>query len=300
VLWEPISAIELPERVAIVADGPLLGLPWAALPCGAQSGELLIDNHEFVILPSLAAWRVAVDLAQAEQPGDIETLVVVDPIYGSDDARMGGKEIASLPVEPLPMRGANFVRLPGSQSEANLIERLHGQKRLMVLAGFTATRDAVLARLPTVRSTIHFGTHGIAGSNALAESGLVLSLVDRDGLRRDGFLSAGTIAGLRVTARLVVLAACDSAEGVIVTGESALGVSYAFSLAGARQVLGAMWPVSDAATSALMQAFYTAVYQEHRSPSEALRGAQLSVRATRRFRDPRHWSAFQLSGGPEG
>jgi CHAT domain-containing protein len=198
------------------------------------------------------------------------------------------------------LRGFDLGRLPGALEEARLISRLHGVDGLQVLIGFDATRDAVMARLPGVRTTLHFGTHGVAGTSSLGESGLVLTQFNREGRALDGFVSASEIAAQRVRADLVVVAACDSASGVVVSGEAALGVAYAFTLAGARQVIGAAWPVADSATYALMDAFYTGYYRDRLGASAALRRAQRMLLDSPRWRDPRYWAAFQISGGPGG
>ena len=300
-LWKPLAELDLPERLVIVPDGPLSGLPWAALPCADPAGARLIDRYEFSTLPSVAVWRAANTSARAKDAeGAIDTLVLADPVYRADDPRFGSVEAMPAPAIRAVLRGRDMLRLPGTLAEARLISRLHGNEGLEVLTGFDVTRDAVSSRLQRVRSMLHFGTHGAAGTSSLGESGLLLSQFDRQGRAIDGFLSASEIAKQRVDVDLVVLAACDSAGGVVVSGEAALGVSYAFTMAGARQVIGATWPVSDTAASVLMEAFYTAYYRDGLVASAALRRAQRTLRSSVHFSDPRYWAAFQLSGGAGG
>jgi CHAT domain-containing protein len=55
---------------------------------------------------------------------------------------------------------------------------------------------------------------------------------------------------------LVVLAGCQTAEGVPAPGEDVVGLRAAFRLAGAGAVLGSLWSVDDQATSTLMIEFY--------------------------------------------
>jgi CHAT domain-containing protein len=62
--------------------------------------------------------------------------------------------------------------------------------------------------------------------------------------------------------------------------------------------LVSLWSVSDEATELLMRRFYTHWLGDAggSSKAEALRRAQEDVRATRKFKHPRHWAAFQLVG----
>ena len=43
---------------------------------------------------------------------------------------------------------------------------------------------------------------------------------------------------------------------------------------------------------------YTAMLQEHRTPADALRQAQLALQRERRWREPYYWAAFVLQGEP--
>jgi CHAT domain-containing protein len=45
-----------------------------------------------------------------------------------------------------------------------------------------------------------------------------------------------------------------------------------------------------------MARFYRAMLVDHLKPAAALRSAQLSIRAERRWRDPYYWAPFVLQG----
>ncbi|MGW3406244.1 CHAT domain-containing protein, partial [Streptomyces zhihengii] len=73
---------------------------------------------------------------------------------------------------------------------------------------------------------------------------------------------------------LVVLAACRtnvSGHGF----DEAYSLATAFLVAGARSVVGSMWPVPDEATSLLMYMVHHFSAREGMPPGQALRGAQL-------------------------
>jgi CHAT domain-containing protein len=111
-------------------------------------------------------------------------------------------------------------------------------------------------------------------------SGLVLAGANRDPAR--AVLTAEEVAGLDLRgAELVILSACDTGLGKVTAGEGVLGLQRGFHEAGARTLAASLWSVSDAATSVLMEDFYTNLWEKRLTRLEALRQAQLAV-----LRDP--------------
>jgi CHAT domain-containing protein len=104
------------------------------------------------------------------------------------------------------------------------------------------------------------------------------------------------VYNLRLNADLVVLSACQTALGEDIRGEGLVGLTRAFMYAGTSRVVASLWRVPDSATAALMQRFYRAMLIERRTPAEALRKAQQSVRADRRWAAPYYWAGFTLVG----
>jgi hypothetical protein len=90
----------------------------------------------------------------------------------------------------------------------------------------------------------------------------------------DDLLFPSEIANLPLNGtRLVTLSSCDSGAGTSVSGEGLLGIRRSFSIAGAREVLVALWPVSDSATPEFMDRFYRLALASDR-PAQALWQAQ--------------------------
>src|SRR5262249_49126479 len=112
--------------------------------------------------------------------------------------------------------------------------------------------------------------------NPLLRSGLVLAGVNHS--RDDGFLSAEEVADLDLRGcDLTVLSACETGLGQVAGGEGVLGLQRAFQAAGARTLVTSLWKVHDAATSVLMEEFYTNLWHKKLPKLEALRQAQLTV-----------------------
>ena len=127
-----------------------------------------------------------------------------------------------------------------------------------------------------------------------ARSGIVLSLFDRKGRAQEGFLGLRDVYGLRLSADLVVLSACETALGRDLRGEGLVGLTTGFLYAGVRQVVASLWRVDDLATSELMARFYRGLLQEKLPAPAALRAAQLEMAADRggaiRTSGPASWS----------
>src|SRR5205807_6877304 len=101
----------------------------------------------------------------------------------------------------------------GSRQEAETIRETLGAPDVLVELDFDASRNNIVSGTLEAYRIIHFATHGIIDARHPEMSGLVLSLVDEKGRPQDGYLRLGDIYGLKLSADLVVLSACDSALG---------------------------------------------------------------------------------------
>lgn len=296
------------KRLAVVADGALHQLPFGVLP-EPGSGAPLLASREVVPIPSasvLAGLR-----RRPTTAGHRQIAVVADPVYAHDDPRVRGlwsRGLARLtarpavvpPSEQLVLRSARGLgfdplrRLRFSRREADVIHRLVADREWLDALDFEASRETVLSPRFAASDIIHFATHAILHPDTPGLSGIVLSLVDRVGRPRDGYLRLHDIYALDLGAELVVLSACRTGLGKEMPGEGPLGLPRAFLSAGARRVIASLWSVDDLATSELMTRFYTHLLGEGLSPSDALRRAQESL--WEEGRPPSEWSGFVLMG----
>ena len=96
--------------------------------------------------------------------------------------------------------------------------------------------------------------------------------------REDGILTAEEVQSLDLRGTdLVVLSACETGLGRAEYGQGVMGLQRAFQAAGARAVVASLWKVDDAATTVLMEQFYTNLWSKKLPKLEALRQAQLTV-----------------------
>ena len=110
-------------------------------------------------------------------------------------------------------------------------------------------------------------------------------------------LNLREIVGLRLNAEAVVLSACEGSLGKEYRSQLSFGLSEAFLLSGARNVLGGLWRVSDAATELYMRSFYENLIGRDLTPAAATQAAALSMMRDPLYGHPFYWAAFVVLEG---
>jgi len=299
------------KRLAIVADGTLEYLPFAALPDPAEETRrpradatrvpLLADRHEIVTIPSASVLAVLRRETEDRPPAPAALAILADPVFDATDPRVHAGRGVERPSEPHDRPAADapratFARLPFSREEANAIAEIAGARGVFEATDFRASRTTALDGALRGHRIVHFATHGVIDSERPALTGLVLSLLDEHGNAQNGYVRLADIYNMRLDADLVVLSACQTALGKEIKGEGLVGLARAFMYAGAPRVVATLWEVNDAATSALMTRFYRGVLREQRSPAAALREAQLEISHDPRWSAPYYWAGFVIQG----
>ena len=109
-----------------------------------------------------------------------------------------------------------------------------------------------------------------------------------------GLLTSGELARQSLAARLVVLSACQTGQGEILS-EGSMGLSRSILQSGAPCGILSLWPVNDLATRDLMKELYTALMSGC-ATSAALRAAMLKMLAGDKWQGPVFWAAFFCFG----
>jgi CHAT domain-containing protein/tetratricopeptide (TPR) repeat protein len=320
IVLAPAAPLLAGKRVAVVPDAALQYVPFAMLVASARAGAArapLVTTAEVVTLPSMSA--LAAQRAQmagrARPPHGIA--VLADPVFDAQDPRASKvSTAAAAPPAPDPAREedddaarllAHLLPAPGdapaviprlrfTRTEAASILRAAGGAKHLEAVGFDASKDLVLSGALREYRYVHFATHGYLDAERSALSAIVLSQVDREGRRTDGFLRAHELYNLDLPADLIVLSACETGLGRDVRGEGLIGLTRGFMYAGAARVVVSLWPVSDRATAALMGVFYDQMLQKSQTPAAALRSAQLAIMKQPRWQHPYYWAGFVLEG----
>ncbi len=302
-LLGPVVAELGDKRLAIVADGALQYLPFAALPV---AGEPLVARHELVYLPSAAVLaELRRPRAEGREPARMLALFA-DPVFSADDPRVAhSPPAAAASVAPARasfdnVPGRSLERLAWSRREAEgIADTLVGRwprEELFLATDFASSVEAVTSGLLRDYRILHFATHGLVDSGRPQLSALVLSLVDAGGRPQDGFLRLYDVYDLDLAADLVVLSGCRTALGREIRGEGLQGLSRGFFHAGASRVMASLWSVQDRATGELMARFYRALFEQRLTPAAALRQAQVSMWRDAQWAAPFHWAGFVIQG----
>lgn len=267
-----------PAKKLIPKDSSIIILPDASL--SALNFESLVVDE-----PQPHFWIEDVTLTTASSL----TLLAASTVHAA--ARETNLLLVGNTVQP----NDEFPVLAQAPAEMKMIEGYFPQERREVLEGAQATPSAYLASHPERFAYVHFVTHGTASVTRPLESAVILS---KEG---DSYkLYARDIVKRPLTARLVTISACEGAGKRAYSGEGLVGLSWAFLRAGAHNVVGALWEVSDSSTPQFMDTFYGEL-GKGKDPAAALRTAKLSLLHSADtqsvFKKPYYWAPFQLYAG---
>ncbi len=257
-------------RVFIIPDGSLNALNFEALLAPEPTPHYWIEDVTLANASSLRLLDRASHTSRAEKH---RMLLIGNPVAASSE----------------------FGTLPQAAREIENIQKRFPVSDQQVLAEAAATPAAYLAGKPEQFAYIHFVAHGTASRLSPLDSAIVLS---KPAPTDDAFrLYARDIIHFPLRAELVTVSSCYGAGSRAYSGEGLVGLSWAFLRAGAHNVIGALWDVSDASTPRLMDEMYAAI-QKGKPPAEALRQAKLSLlHSNDSFRRPFYWAPFQFYTG---
>jgi len=143
---------------------------------------------------------------------------------------------------------------------------------------------------------LHFATHGILNQKKPLFSNLMF-LVDEE---NDGLLYTHELYNMELNAELITLSACNSGVGKHYKGEGIMSIARGFAYSGTPNLVMSLWEVSDGATQAIMEMFYSYLKAgEHKH--QALRQAKLDFLNdySEEFLSPRLWGGFVIMGNTD-
>jgi CHAT domain-containing protein len=231
------------RRLVVVPDSFLLAMPFEALRPEADA-EPLGTRYQVSVVPSATLWL----RLRHEAPAHPETpaLALADPdVPGALSGDASERQWALA-------EAVRLGRLPHARAEARfVVQRLGGGSTL--LTGPEATerflKETGLRRF----GLLHIAAHSLVDDEKPERSAILLA---PGAPEEDGLLQTRELVRLDLRGAVVVLSACRSAGGPILSGEGVIGLSRAFFQAGARTVVGSLWPLRDDETERVFRSFY--------------------------------------------
>jgi CHAT domain-containing protein len=310
------------ERLQLDVAGPLAEAPFAALVDRAPDAKVLkaVDSGDYRGV-SFIGRRVA--FAQALGPAvfvRLRTTAAAPPADGKLTAALYGDfrpDPAAVSARLAKDRGlteacrgqvqrqlAGLPALEDSGAEVAAVQAAFGgQARVRTGAAFTDD-DFMTSEEVSNADVLLLSTHGVLElSGCFSEPALLTSLGPDGGL---GVIEASRLLERRLSARLVVLSACDTAKGAradagrtgLVDGDGAEalnGLARGFIYAGATNVLATQWKVDSRSAAEQVSALLT-LARRGEPLSQALQREQVALQGQAETSHPFFWAPFILIG----
>ena len=319
VLFAPIeNELAGVDHLVVSPSAALASLPVALLVTERPKGQdyrraaWLVRRFAISEVPSLRAFvtlRDSAGLAHAPKP----FLGVGNPVFeGAGPARPGQRPAASAldtlagqcrdagPIPPQMLRA--LAPLPETAGELSAVSRILGAGADALLLSAAANEANLRRHSLSDYRVLYFATHGLLPGELSCQSEPALALsppaaaaASKD---EDGLLDASEIAGLQLNADLVVLSACNTAQGGAKLGGEALsGLAESFFYAGARTLIASHWQVPSTATVGLMTGMFQRLGPNLAGGvAEAMRQSQLALIEQSATAHPFFWAAFTVIG----
>ena len=279
-LLAPQGALMSLPFAALVTEAPMGGSEGDLDPARLRETRWLGLEKTLALLPSVSALRIQRSgSSSAPSTNRLAFLGIGDPAFsGKPDPvlaeapsqKRGPKEDVVAPRSSgTYLRGAagdraalaTLPRLPRTAFEIRALALFLGAEPGSVLLQLNASEAALRERdasgMLSRVDVLAFATHGLLSGElggVLAEPALALSPPEGPATllpSNDGLLTASEVATLRLSARQVILSACNTAAGGTPDADSLSGLARAFFYAGARSLIVSHFPVYDDAAERL-------------------------------------------------
>ena len=272
---------KLPERLIILPDNLLENLSFDALLTELPLPNTSYRDYPFLLKKYTISYHYSAD-AFCQRPVEKNynhQLLAFAPTF---------EDNKSFSIPKL----RDFGQLTHNLKEVDNIKKIIGNG--LVLKSAQATEDNFMKLAPNYQ-IIHLATHGKVNTEHANYSYLAFQEIE-DSLENE-LLYIKDIYGLQLQADLVVLSACETANGSLSKGEGIINLARGFTYAGASSVVPTLWKISDIATAKLMEKFYAELKSgqpKHIAMARAKR--YFLENASHRSAHPFYWAAFVLIG----
>ena len=261
------------ENWIIVPDGLFFLLSFESLP-GNEAGDPLIEQHE-ISYEFSARFILGVNK--------------ISKTFFKKDV---------LSFAPFSASGAHLE----NEGMGYFAKLAHSKDEISGLAGAqyvdSQATKAVFIKNLNHYPILHLATHAVADLDNPSSSFVVFFPVS--GLRSEDFLFQQELYGLTMdSCQLVVISACETGRGKLVSDEGVMSFARAFLYAGCPSTINTLWKADDQTTALIIKGFYHYL-EDGYSKSTALRKAKLDFIHTHPiYRNPAYWAHLVLTGNPD-
>ena len=190
-----------------------------------------------------------------------------------------------LAVAPIVFKDQKLSKLPESKNEVDgILKNFKGK----IISKDQATIEQFRQQASNY-SMLHLSTHASAEETKDKKPWIAFF---------DDKMSLSEIYLLDLRAKLVVLSACETAKGDLMTGEGVMSLARGFTYAGVPSIITSLWKADDLVSKEIMLTFYEEL-KKGRSKDEALRIAKLQFLEQAAGTEkslPYYWATFITIG----
>ncbi|MBD3233424.1 MAG: CHAT domain-containing protein [candidate division Zixibacteria bacterium] len=324
------------NRVFISPDGAINLIPYQILT--TPDKKYIIEKYE---IDYLLSGRDMLEFDREKETHGNKAVLIADPDFDADLVTSEKRDKSTMEDKSgillnkhshQPLMGTCLKKPLGrvfsTHRECQSVEKLFVESEIFepVLYRGAESSEIIMRTFTEPPAVLHIATHayfctGVASNdeviideNPLIYSGLLFAGANRsimrmresDGARitssQDGILTSLEVSGLNLMGtELVVLSACQTGLGKVVSGEGVFGFRRAFQHTGVNSLIMSMWDIPDHETVDLIQKFYR-YWISGDTKSKSLRKASLEMLNTGRKSNanmhPLFWSGLILIGNP--
>ena len=293
------------KKITFITNEELSKIPLSILR-DSNTNEYLIDKFAITNVINLSAFE-AKDISLTYN--SYQTFLGVgNPIFNNTKIiankfpKMDRKNFLNTIFRSNQLANIETLRLleslPETEDELKSISNNFKNKNIKLLLKEDASEKKLKSLNLMKYDIISFATHTLPAEKNIenSQSGLVLSLPEQSTVVDDGILTPGEIASLNLSAKIVILSACNTAVGQYENSESLSGLAESFIFAGAESLILSHWPVETEATSQLMQLFINNLKTKKMPRAEAFQQAIIELKKIEQFTHPLFWAGFSYYG----
>jgi CHAT domain-containing protein/Tfp pilus assembly protein PilF len=291
-LFKPIEKYLISDKVILVPDEILSYLPFEILLSKLPEDQTMDYRNLSYLLKkySLGYSYSASLLVNDPQKKDLHRnrkVLAMAPAYH-------GKVFVDGPPFGSQTGAVNLNPLPGAYDEVFQVTKiLKGRK----LIDSMATEKAFKKFAPDY-GILHLAMHTLIDNRNPMFSKLVFTpwLTGPD----EGLLNTYELYNMKLHARMVVLSACRSGDGMLQKGEGIMSLARGFLYAGCPSLVMTLWNVEDRSGLEIMHHFYHQI-KKGKGKNEALRKAKIKYlnSAAPHKTHPYYWAGYLQIGEPE-